>query len=166
MRRIQTKHGNKPNFKESRALRPFSILFDGLLSAAMIGTVWMLATDKHKLYDTASDIPLIEGRSDISDKLCSDFIAQYNSIRPEFWKEYTDDGLSAIQEFVANCRKRQAFERRLRRDSGMGPNDPVSIPSGGVPRDFLDDEEGEADWTNLEEFEEDEGSSESFWTGR
>ena len=30
----------------------------------------------------------------------------------------------------------------------------------------MDDEEGEADWADLEEFEEDEGSSESFWTGR
>lgn len=147
-------------------MKPFSVLFDGLLSTAMAGTVWILATDKQKLYDTASDIPLIDGRSDISDNLCSDFIAQYDSIRPEFWKEYRDDGLSAIQEFVANCRKRQAFERRLRRELGMGDNDPVSIPSGGVPREFVDDEEGEADWADLEEFEEDEGSSESFWTGR
>lgn len=147
-------------------MKPFSLLFDTTLSLAMTGTIWIMATDKEKLYKTASDIPLIEGRSDISDVLCTGFIAQYDSIRPEFWKEYKDDGMTAITDFVENCRKRQAFERRLRRESGLGPNDPVAIASGGVPRDFVDDEEGEADWANLEEFEEDEGSGDSFWTGR
>ena len=158
------RRAGQTNFQESAKMKPFSLLFDAVLSTAMAGTVWIMATDKDKVFKTASELPLVEGRSDVSDALCDDFIAQYETIRPDFWQDYSgENGLQAISDFVANCKRRQAFERRIRRESGFGPNDPVSIPRGGVPRDFVDDDDtiGEMagiDWASTE--------GESAWSGQ
>ena len=156
------RRAGQTNFPESSKMKPFSILFDAALSAAMAGTVWIMTTDKEKVFKTASEIPLIQGKSDVSDALCDDFITHYETIRPDFWQNNTNSdgerGLRAISDFVVNCKRRQALERRLRREAGLGPFDPVSIPSGGVPSDFGDDymtiddgEEAEGiEWTNTE----------------
>lgn len=160
------RRAGQTNFQESAKMKAISLLFDAVLSTAMAGTVWIMATDKEKVFKTASELPLVEGRSDVSDALCDDFIAQYEAIRPDFWKDYSsgESGLQAISDFVTNCRRRQAYERRIRRESGLGPNDPVSIPRGGVPRDFVDDaydaigEMGGIDWASTE--------GESAWSGQ
>ena len=77
------RRAGQTNFQESAKMKPFSLLFDAVLSTAMAGTVWIMATDKDKVFKTASELPLVEGRSDVSDALCDDFIAQYETIRPE-----------------------------------------------------------------------------------
>ena len=161
------RRAGQTNFQESSKMKPLSLLFDALLSTAMAGTVWIMATDKEKVFKTASELPLVQGKSDVSDALCDDFIAHYETIRPDFWQDYSgesgaESGLRAISDFVANCKKRQAFERILRREAGLGPSDPVSIPSGGVPRDVVDDYDGEVaggmEWASSE--------GESAWTGQ
>ena len=162
---LMRRQAGQAHFQESTTMKPFSIVFDALLSTAMAGTVWILATDKDKVFQTASDLPLAPGRSDVSDALCDDFIAQYDTIRSDFWQDCRgEQGLRAISDFVTNCRKRQALERRIRRESGLGPNEPVSIPHGGVPRDFVSNEEiGDVggtimDWASTE--------GESAWAGQ
>ena len=155
------RRAGQANFLESSKVKPFSLLFDAALSTAMAGTVWIATTDKEKVFKTASEIPLIQGKSDVSDALCDDFIAHYETIRPEFWQNINsnESGLRAISDFVVNCKRRQALERTIRREAGLGPFDPVSIPSGGVPRDFGDDymaiagdeEAGGIEWANTEE---------------
>ena len=47
-----------------------------------------------------------------------------------------------IQSFVANCKRREIYEKEIRAEQGLGPTDPVIIPTPGVPRDIsvtLDD---------------------------
>lgn len=152
-------------FQEAAAMKPLSVLLDGSLSLLTAGATWAWMADKEKIYGTAAAVPLLAGRSQVSDALCQDFIGLSDGVREGFWAEHRDDGIRAISTFVSNCRRRQAFERRLRRERGLGPAEPVSIPEGGVPQEFVDEADEAGDWAAIEEFEEEGGTEvpESFW---
>lgn len=95
-------------------------------------------------YDEISKIPLVQGRSAISDTICEDWVElTYDTIPPEFWHNLThgeeecklkDYGAwRAIRSFADNCVKRSRYEDALRRERGLDDGAPVAIPAPGVP---------------------------------
>ena len=80
-------------------------------------------TEKKKLLNDMSQIPLVEGKSLLSDKLCDDFIDVYRGIPKRTWEKYEVselngegggvEALTAIGNFVKNCLKRQAKEKEI-----------------------------------------------------
>lgn len=115
-------------------------IFVSGMMALYISALW---TDKKRLLSEAAEIPLLEGRSLISDELCTNFTKHYATIPQDTWRKHrgTSDALTAIETFVVNCQKRQTFERRLRHAHGLQPggNAPdyhPTIPSPGVPKDL------------------------------
>ena len=151
MRKGASRLDKDNNFKEPMAAKVFGSLLDSTLGVLTGLTVWVLSVDKKGTLQTCADLPLLEGRSEISDKLCDDFIDIYrNETRPQFWRDYSDDTLSALKVFSENCEKRRLFERRLRRDYGLRIDEDVELPSR-VPEDIVREERdrfGGADWAD------------------
>ena len=110
------------------------------MSIAMYGSIYF--TDKHKLMNDLSNIPLVEGRSLISDELCDDFIDVYKAIPKRIWDKYDgkSEPLDAISQFVKNCLRRKIVEKELLEEKkafgsfGIDGDDDkhVDIPSPGV----------------------------------
>ena len=168
----------KHAYKETLWAKPFSILFDGFFSCISGLSVWMIFMDKQKVFNTAADIPLMKGKSMISDTLCTDFLDEHKRIRPDFWRDYKDDSLTAIQTFVLNCKKRKVYEKQIQKEMNMTTiNDEMEdiIPSlpTKVPDDILltepNDENESDDWASIEAFEEEEegfpSNNDEFWSG-
>jgi hypothetical protein len=116
-------------------------------SMGMYGSV--IWTDKNKLMNDLANIPLVEGKSIISEELCDDFIDVYRHIPKRTWDKYNgkSEPLDAISLFVQNCLKRHAVEKQILQernsfksfeangsDSEDGDIHP-SIPSPGVSPD-------------------------------
>uniref|UniRef100_A0A7S4K4I7 Uncharacterized protein n=1 Tax=Odontella aurita TaxID=265563 RepID=A0A7S4K4I7_9STRA len=109
------------------------------MSVAMYFSVFF--ADRKKLLRDISEVPLVEGRSLISDELCSDFIQTYQEISKETWSTYRgkSDVIDGIENFVLNCKKRELFEAQVRAERGLKPGgtaEHLSIPPPGVPRDL------------------------------
>ncbi len=119
---------------------------------------WSLTVDKKKVFDSLADVPLIGGKSEISNSLCTDFIDTYKQIRPRFWKEHKDDSVVAIAKFVQNCEKRHLYQKQIGREmglaSGTGLKD-IELPSA-VPDEYIQDVDELDDWASLEDFDEDD----------
>jgi hypothetical protein len=98
------------------------------LSLAMYGSAYFM--DTKKFFENVSNIPLVEGRSMISDELCDDFIDVYRAIPKKTWDKYSrdngngnsdsdagdkraSDGLKLISSFVKNCLRRQIVEQEI-----------------------------------------------------
>ena len=139
-----------------------------------MSAVW---TDKKKLLNEAAEIPLVEGRSLISDELCTNFMKHYATIPQDTWRKHrgTSDALTAIESFVINCQRRQIFEQSLRHERGLQPGGSarISIPSPGVPTDLdvvladIGRDKGESSETGSEDpaFQEDSFQEDSFGDG-
>lgn len=120
------------------------------LSMAAYGAI--IFTNTEKMIQEVADIPLVEGRSLISDELCGDFYEQYRHYPSEIFEKKDDALLQAISRFVRNCRKRQVHENQIQQqehgwDTPTNDNQQqqhVSIPSPGVPRAI----NIEIDWVN------------------
>lgn len=115
-------------------------IFVSGMMALYMSAVW---TDKKRLLNEAAEIPLVEGRSLISDELCTDFMKNYATIPQDTWRKHrgTSDALTAIEAFVVNCHRRQMLEQTLRHERGLQPGGSAqdyhpTIPSPGVPRDL------------------------------
>ncbi len=102
-------------------------------------------------YEMIANIPLVEGRSEVSDGLCMEWMHIANThIPPAFWRNLdstrsdTDPkpklkdpkSFMAIKQFADNCAKRKEFEMHLRRERGLNETTPISIPSPGVPTEL------------------------------
>lgn len=132
----------------------FGLAFDFGLSATMFFAVSVTMIDTSELLSTFRDVPLVEGRSVISDYFCEDFIKVYKDLAKEIrdqdhFKDQADTSnlFPVLNTFVRNCRMRSAFENELRKNRGLSMNAPLSIPSPGVPRDtFLLLDDGEKRW--------------------
>lgn len=141
VRRLQQQQGLPPTFQESPIMRTVSLVFDATLSLATACAVWAFAVDEKKVYQAAASIPLIEGRSDISDALCDETIAQHKNIPASFWDYHarSDDSIASLLQFIENCQKRRAHENCIRLEQGLSKDVPVSIPKGGVSITPIDD---------------------------
>eukprot|EP00563_Minutocellus_polymorphus_P010938 CAMPEP_0181065102 /NCGR_PEP_ID=MMETSP1070-20121207/24557_1 /TAXON_ID=265543 /ORGANISM="Minutocellus polymorphus, Strain NH13" /LENGTH=358 /DNA_ID=CAMNT_0023145465 /DNA_START=69 /DNA_END=1146 /DNA_ORIENTATION=+ len=124
-------------------IRTFKFGLDVFVSGMMALYMSAIWTDKKRLLHEAAEMPLVEGRSLISDELCADFRKHYATIPQDTWAKHrgTSDALTAIETFVVNCQRRQLFERALRHERGLQPGGSAqdyhpTIPSPGVPKDL------------------------------
>lgn len=152
VRRLQQQQGQAPSFRESPLMRAVSVTFDGALSLATSCAVWAFTVDENKVYEAAASIPLIEDRSDISDALCDDFIAQHKKIPTSFWENHSrnDNSVASLLHFIENCQKRRNHENSIRLEQGLSPDAPVSIPEGGVSTNSI---ESDVSWNGENGFD-------------
>lgn len=108
--------------------RGFSIPVDLFLSTLIGCSVSLFLTDPNKLKKDLERIPLVSGKSLVSDELCSDFIAQYQQY------EKSDQIIldEALKNFIFNCQKRIDVETYLKKQKDNFDNEINSIPSSGV----------------------------------
>eukprot|EP00579_Thalassiosira_antarctica_P019782 CAMPEP_0201953164 /NCGR_PEP_ID=MMETSP0904-20121228/1635_1 /ASSEMBLY_ACC=CAM_ASM_000553 /TAXON_ID=420261 /ORGANISM="Thalassiosira antarctica, Strain CCMP982" /LENGTH=303 /DNA_ID=CAMNT_0048496981 /DNA_START=27 /DNA_END=938 /DNA_ORIENTATION=- len=129
---------------------------DSFVSVSIGAYASMWFVDKDKMMNQFASIPLVEGRSLLSEALCEDFTREFQKFDRQTWYKnhpslsdggYSDDDGDTdfrytIQGFVANCRRRAIYEEEMRKERGLTNSEPVVIPSPGVPRDIsvsLDD---------------------------
>ena len=111
-----------------------------MVSISIAATTSLLCTDTRQALQNLAQIPLMEGQSRIADEFCPDVIAEWERLEREAQIQDTtlpstpqSPYLKALLEFKDNCRRRQALERRLRRQQGLSDDLPISIPPPGVP---------------------------------
>jgi hypothetical protein len=143
---------SSPNFV-IRGMRLGLDIFTSLLIGAYAS---VLLIDKDQLMKQASEIPLIRGRSLLSEELCAEFSQEFQKYSLDTWdanhpalnnggshdSTKKSEFSSLVEGFVANCKRRSIYEKELRGEQGLRDDEPVVIPSGGVPRDItvtLDD---------------------------
>jgi hypothetical protein len=80
---------------------------------------WLLAplsmhqislTVEEKVKQDIGTIPLVKGKSLISETLCDPFLKEYQKVDPTLWKSKegrNSSSLQTIQTFCRNCQKRQ-----------------------------------------------------------
>ena len=149
-----------PSFKTSggKFWTALWLVFDLGLSI-WCGTMFSFSmTDKKRCLEGIADMPLVEGKSMLSEQLCTDFITKHKTYPNQLWKyskdhkdeEDVDLWLFSIHRFVQNCKRRQAYEQSLIKEvsydlsssSGQhqhGSRHPI-VPPPGVPTDFSIDE--------------------------
>lgn len=140
-----------PNF----LIRGMRLGLDMFVSMSVGAYASLLLFDKDTMMKQASEIPLVQGRSLLSEELCHDFTVEFQKYSRDTWdanhpaltggvrsdnkrSEFT----SLIQGFVANCRRRSIYEQELRAEQGLREDEPVVVPAPGVPKDIsvsLDD---------------------------
>jgi len=124
--------------------KALSIPLDLALSLLIGGSASLFLFEKDRAMRDMAGLPLVQGRSLVSDTLCKDFISEHKKMSSQFWdRDHSDfPSLDAINVFVVNCKKRDSFEKMWRNKSGTSAGSPVAIP--GVPLDFdYSDEEDE-----------------------
>lgn len=106
------------------------------------------------VYDDITKIPLCEGKSIVSDRICDEWTDLVNSKVPQsFWVNVDNPnaGLSdepawrAILNFSENCAKRKLYEQMLKKSKGLNDNDSICVPSPGVPENILELTKEESD---------------------
>jgi len=137
-------NGFEPTFKRRGGIfGAFFFMFDAAISLSVAASVSWMMTEKDEIRSILADIPLVEGRSIVSEEVCADAISAYYQNTKEFWRKGRNSNensaitLDLIQHFVRNCEKRQAYEEELKKQQGISSIDHISIPSPGVPRDYV-----------------------------
>ena len=78
-------------------------------------------------------LPLMEGRSTVSDTMCPVIQQQVARLSVTYWDQNEKLHLRQLGVLANHCSLRQQYENKLRRDQGLGSGSPVSIPPPGVP---------------------------------
>ena len=120
--------------------------------------------DRNEMMRKFAEIPLVQGRSLLSEQLCADFAEEFRRTSPGVWDRNGDidevggeyDFRRTIRGFIVNCRRREVCESELREERGMGRREAVSVPAPGVPRIDVSLDDLLLDGTD----ESDEGSTE------
>ena len=130
--------------------RGVRLLLDSFVSLSIGAYASMFFTDTNKMMQKFSTIPLVEGRSLLSEQLCGDFTQEFRNYDRQIWNsrhpsltggdvsrsEDIEGFRDLIQGFVANCQRREIYEKEIRAEQGLNAEDPVIIPSPGVPQDI------------------------------
>jgi hypothetical protein len=123
--------------------RTFKLGLDLIVSVSVASWTTALFTDYTKMLKDAAKIPLVKGRSLISDELCDDFIDVYRGIPKKTWtKNEGKPAIDAIGGFVMNCMRRQVAEKEImEQNRSFGILDEkdekhAEIPSPGVSPDI------------------------------
>jgi hypothetical protein len=154
--------------EEAEAKQTFLKAAGSLLFESTVG-IWSAYRGYHlaasmrsgNIYEDVVNLPLCEGRSIVADTICNEWqdIIRYK-IAPEFWENLnstqSEEGeqiklknpefFKGVLEFNQACRKRKAFEDMIRKREGKKSDEPIIIPSPGVPNNILEltDEEVDA----------------------
>ena len=143
-------------YEPSFVFRGLRLGLDIFVSMSIGAYASIFFVDKSKLLKQASEIPLVSGRSLLSEELCNDFSVEFKKYNRDTWdknhpaltggvanrNEKRTDFIMTVEGFVANCKRRAIYEKELRREHGLRDDEPVVIPSPGVPKDIsvtLDD---------------------------
>ena len=143
---------NEPPFPRSKniVLRGIWFVFDGTLSLMMAASVSMAYTDVDRIRNQLIELPLVEGKSLVSDVLCQDVLDELKRVKDSQDPAYqrltssskinqqntpAQQYLEGIIKFAEHCERRKAFEHSYRQERGMRPNEPVMVPAPGIPKD-------------------------------
>lgn len=138
--------------KQSLLKSAGGLLFEGTVAFWSGYRGYFLAVDirSDDVYDEIVSLPLCEGRSIVSDTICDEWHRLiHHEVSPDFWKNMDEknDGakelrnqefFQAVLDFDEACRKRRAFEDVIRLRENKRYDEPVSIPSSGVPHQILE----------------------------
>ena len=146
-----------------------SIPVDIFLSLIVGVSAALFLTDDVKMKDDLARMPLVQGRSLISEELCFDFIKEHDKIQPQVWtsKEAIESSsMQAIRTFVHNCQKRESLIHSRQKELHSDRKDAGNIPSPGVlehispfvdaseEQKYVDDSEEEFVLVDISELEE------------
>jgi len=141
--------------KQSLLKTAGSFLFEGTVGfwSAYRGYQLAVTLRSDDVYDDIVSLPMCEGKSIVSDTICDEWskLIKYK-VSPDFWKNMngteaegakklnSQEYFNGVLEFELACKKRKAFEEIIRlREGKQQPNDdPVAIPSPGVPNNILE----------------------------
>lgn len=143
-RQLQLAEEKSKKTRQGRIRNGFTLIFETLFSL-MVGRKCYDITVKEdgEIYDKIVKIPLVQGRSIISDKLCPEWIDRsYNQIPKKFWdnvsNQLIEDELSdssfidslqksktvsdpktwnTIALFAENCKRREVFLQTMKNES-------------------------------------------------
>lgn len=166
----------RKDFPRSRNVIIRSVWFciDTVLSVMMGASVCMAYTDLDAVKDQIVALPLVPGRSLSSEALCDVIVKELSVVRrersPAYQRLVSKRGipgpgvdeesevahttskayLQAIEDFSANCQRRQYVERTIREEQGLPPSTPVEIRSPISPtaprwREHTEDDEDDDD---------------------
>jgi len=160
-------------------MRTIRLAVDALLSVYVAAGVTAWKTDYSQMINTIANIPLVEGKSLLSEELCYDFIQEYDKHRDLFdpaapadtQSSSLDMIMKSVQSFTVNCKKRKMYEKVIQEQRGgvggdgdhdfllTGSSSSISIPSPGVPPDLnVDDDDYNHFVVDAEEEERDSSS--------
>ncbi len=144
--------------------RSIWFVFDTVLSLMVGANVSMVYTDKSAIRQQIAELPLVPGKSLVSDALCDEMVRELRSVAQEKNPAYerlskmnsdpSAEGTAAsfflegIVQFCQNCERRKYLENTIREQSGLQATETVTIPSPGVPKDgprFTDESDGMQD---------------------
>jgi hypothetical protein len=113
-----------------------SVPLDLFLSLLIGTSAATFLADFGQITNDFQNLPLVYGRSVVSDVLCQDMMGAYDQIRDD--NVQTDDRLRVMRTFVMNCRKRSEMEAFLRQQAHLPNDTPVSIPFGSFNPSFME----------------------------
>jgi len=150
------KSGDPPTYKPPfhAVTTPLSILFDMTLSVVTASALSLGLVNQTEFLNICSTLPLRGGTSPVSSVLCDDFVTLQkeqllDTKKSNFWKEQQDkdEVLSALNTFIQNCKRRQLYEDRLRKERLLDDEERVILPMEGVPEDVVLEEREEFNFT-------------------
>eukprot|EP00559_Dactyliosolen_fragilissimus_P007877 CAMPEP_0184865848 /NCGR_PEP_ID=MMETSP0580-20130426/19419_1 /TAXON_ID=1118495 /ORGANISM="Dactyliosolen fragilissimus" /LENGTH=135 /DNA_ID=CAMNT_0027365219 /DNA_START=312 /DNA_END=719 /DNA_ORIENTATION=- len=95
-----------------------TIPLDICISSLIGASTFFFLTDVFQMRNDIARLPLVGGRSLISDELCEDFVNEYQSLPRDFWigdlapSEY-DENLATLRDFIWNCKRRKIAEKSI-----------------------------------------------------
>jgi hypothetical protein len=115
-------------------------LMVAVMQAAMAGwvgkrTYETISTRQESNFSQIASIPLVPGRSALSDALCSSWVEAYRDVPLSFWKEKSTDKreFNTIRLFAINCLQRQEYEKRLLRQRQPNAQEDESTAEVHIP---------------------------------
>jgi hypothetical protein len=108
---------------------PMSVMMGGVTIRELVSNY----SDHEDMAEKISKIPLLPGRSMVSDELCSSLIDAGHKIQNCQLKPLRSKELRHYMTFAHNCRSRELYEQIVREDLHVSPSHTVVVTSTGVP---------------------------------
>jgi hypothetical protein len=108
---------------------PVSVIMGGLAVRDIVDHY----ADHEVIAEKISKIPLLPGRSLVSDEFCSTLIEATLQIRDCQLKPFKSNELRHYMTFAHNCQARRIYEQIMRKELGTLTSLPVVVSPSGVP---------------------------------
>jgi len=157
----------------------FKLGLDSFVSLSMAAYGSFYFMDTQYMVQSISKLPLVPGKSLVSELLCDDFIILYQSIPKHKWEHYTTlheqiqhvtgkkTNLMLIQDFTRNCIKRQRYEEELKQSS-LSLSSNIGSSSFSINVLLHDDMEQDKERSKnivVDDEEEEEENEDGKWLG-
>jgi hypothetical protein len=120
----------------------FGWALDCTVALSVAASTSLIFTDRKKILNTLSQIPLVPGTSNVSKEFCPALLKELEILRDESLESKDMVSrpqfppLAAFVEFARNCQLRESFERQYRKANSLSDEEPVVIPPPGLPGAF------------------------------